>query len=115
VNVSAKAKRLSAKLPPNFALLTISSEPPGLAVTLDGKSLGVTPVVDKRVDAKAHDRTPTAKEYARASLPIVSQSYVAIVRGAPLKERGKLNCGLLRRAGTNRSLQRSWADYFSWQ
>jgi tol-pal system protein YbgF len=55
VDASPRNKRVSLKLPPNFALLTVVTTPAGLPITLDGKAIGTSPITDRRIDAKAHD------------------------------------------------------------
>lgn len=54
-DVSATQRRVSLKLPANFALLSVETTPSGLPVTFDGKPAGTSPIKDKRVNARAHD------------------------------------------------------------
>ncbi len=40
-------------LTPNFGWLTVETKPPGFPVTLDGEELGLSPVIERRVEAGA--------------------------------------------------------------
>ena len=55
------------------ATLSVSSEPPGLNVTLDGAVIGETPVIEKEIEAGSHVVRIGDSEtqiYARAGKPI---------------------------------------------
>ena len=53
ISVSAPAA-ISRKLVPQFGWITVTTEPPGLAVWLDGTRIGVSPVLRHEVDPGTH-------------------------------------------------------------
>jgi formylglycine-generating enzyme required for sulfatase activity/TolB-like protein len=58
-----KGTRVNWTLEPNFGRVTVTSEPSGLAVTIDGKTAGRTPLADYELDPGPHDVVVTDPRY----------------------------------------------------
>ena len=71
-------------LTPNFGWLTVETKPPGLPVTLDGVELGLSPIVERRVEAGARRIEVQAPCFRPAS------KNVRIRRGKRMTRRIKL-------------------------
>ncbi len=55
LEVKAGLAPVTATLTPDFGWLTVTSDPPGLAVTIDGREAGATPLRALEIDTGAHD------------------------------------------------------------
>lgn len=62
-NVGKRTNTLSYKLSPDFGTLSVTSEPPGLDVLVDGKKAGQTPLTQVRVKPGLHSVLVTDPRY----------------------------------------------------
>ncbi len=63
INIAKGMKTISFKLDPNFGWLSVESEPSGLAVTIDGKDMGHTPIQNKEFDPGSYEVLVTDPRY----------------------------------------------------
>ncbi len=87
-----KPARTSFRLSPNFGSLRIESEPPGLAVLLDGRRVGTTPAVVEPVSAGVHEVQLDDFRYAAPRQRVsVERGQAASLRFTARPRQGRLN------------------------
>jgi hypothetical protein len=74
-NIEAKkGLKISWNLAPDFGLLSVISEPPGLEVKIDGAPIGKSPISDYRVSPKLHEVLVVSDCYYEAGERLVAES-----------------------------------------
>jgi formylglycine-generating enzyme required for sulfatase activity len=92
LEVKANAAPLvSVTLTPDFGWITVESEPAGLPVTIDEKSVGQTPVTSREIDTGPHDVLVGAENYhAEGRRIVIERGERETLRVAPVPRNGGL-------------------------
>jgi formylglycine-generating enzyme required for sulfatase activity len=82
---------VSTVLTPDFGWITVESEPAGLPVTIDEKSVGQTPLTAMEIDTGPHDILVNAENYhAEGRRVVIDRGEREVVRVTPVPRNGGL-------------------------